>query len=117
MSKLKRNVIWLVKDAENKETPELIPYMTPGFIPFSLMYESVDLMEKIEDPNSGMSQKQQVDEIIDLVIRIFNHQFNRDDILQRLHSPDAINTLKEQVQFVAQGYQSDETKKYLESLN
>ena len=113
---MKRNVLKLVKDPSNTDNPELIPYITPGFIPFSLVYESLEVLEELDNPDNKKSSKEQMDTVMDLVVRIYGNQFKRDDLLQRLHSPDAMNTLKAQIQFVAQGVQDDETKNFLESM-
>ncbi|TDL96682.1 hypothetical protein ERX27_07450 [Macrococcus brunensis] len=115
--KLKRNIIWLVKDPGNTENPELIPYMSSGFIPARLIYDAVSILKELDNPQSELSEQEQIDYLMDLVIKIYGNQFNREDILDRLHAPEFVPSLKEQVQFAAQGYQSDETKKYLESIS
>ncbi|MFE5428168.1 phage tail assembly chaperone G [Peribacillus simplex] len=44
---------------------------------------------------------------------MYNKQFTKEDLFNGLHAPDAIQTLQEQIIFVAQGRQNDETKKFL----
>ncbi|MEJ9231573.1 hypothetical protein LAV79_19270 [Peribacillus butanolivorans] len=43
----------------------------------------------------------------------YNKQFTKEELFNGLQAPDAIQTLQEQIIFVAQGRQIDETKKFL----
>jgi hypothetical protein len=55
-----------------------------------------------------------IDKLIDFVAnKIYNKQFTKEELFNGLHAPDAIETLQRQIMFVAQGQQTDETKKFL----
>lgn len=113
MANLKRNMIELVKEVKEGEIITE-KFLTPVFIPMSVIYEAMDLMEKIDDPENEMSEKQTVDTLLDFVAnKVYKDQFSKDDLVNGLHAPDAINVLQEQVLFIAQGQQTDATKEFL----
>ncbi|MDF1997598.1 phage tail assembly chaperone G [Peribacillus frigoritolerans] len=116
MANLKRNMIELVKDVKEGEIVTE-KFLTPVFIPFSVVYEAVDLTQEIdksEKEKSASSEKDMIDKLLDFVAnKIYNQQFTKEDLFNGLHAPDAIQTLQEQIVFVAQGRQNDETKKFL----
>ncbi|WP_350300594.1 phage tail assembly chaperone G [Peribacillus frigoritolerans] len=116
MANLKRNMIELVKEVKEGEIVTE-KHLTPIFIPFSVVYEAVDLtqeMEKSEKEKNASSEKEMIDKLLEFVAnKIYNKQFTKEDLFNGLHAPDAIQTLQEQIIFVAQGRQTDETKKFL----
>ncbi|MFD4928406.1 phage tail assembly chaperone G [Peribacillus butanolivorans] len=116
MANLKRNMIELVKEVKEGEI-ETVKYLTPVFISFSVVYEAIDMtqeIEKSEESKSAGSEKELIDKLLDFVAnKIYNKQFTKEDLFNGLHAPDAIQTLQEQIMFVAQGHQNDETKKFL----
>ncbi|MFI8495299.1 phage tail assembly chaperone G [Peribacillus butanolivorans] len=116
MANLKRNMIELVKEVKEGEI-ETVKYLTPVFIPFSVVYEAIDMTQEIdksEEAKSATSEKELIDKLLDFVAnKIYNKQFTKEDLFNGLHAPDAIQTLQEQIIFVAQGRQNDETKKFL----
>ncbi|MEK4922391.1 hypothetical protein MKX78_10765 [Cytobacillus sp. FSL R5-0569] len=113
MATFKRNMIELVTGVREDGEYEIKKYFTPNFIPFSIVYEAVDLNEKMVK-NKFESEKAQFDELLEFVTnRIYGNQFSKEDLLNGLHAPEAISTLENQITFIAQGKQSDETKKFL----
>lgn len=114
MANLKRNMIELVKNPEevlNGGEPELERFWTPAFIPFSIVREAIGLQVETEEEGKELEI---MDKLADFVAnRIYNKQFTKDDIYNRLHAPNAIETLQEQILFVAQGHQTEETKNFL----
>lgn len=116
MANLKRNMIELVKEVKEGEIVTE-KYLTPIFIPFSVVYEAIDLteeMDKDEGNKNSLSEKEMIDKLIDFVAnKIYNEQFTKEELFNGLHAPDAIETLQRQIMFVAQGQQTDETKKFL----
>ena len=125
--KLKRNYIKLVEGKKDDGTPILETYLTPHHIPLDIWYESVDAMEelekieenndKAENPKSmSVLMKEQMDILMDVVIKIYDGQFDKKKLRSGLHAPSVVEDLTQQVQFVAAGQQDDETKKYVESL-
>lgn len=115
---MKRNFIKLVKNVEAVETKNAEPlfdtYVTPAFIPMRKVYDAMDTLAKIDEEET--SEKEAIDIMIDTVCDIYNNQFTHDEVLDRLHSPDAFTSLQEQVQFAAQGTMDDERKKELKAL-
>jgi|SRR5690625_970712 len=119
MANLKRNMIELVKNPEEVRKGgevELEKYWTPAFIPFSIVRDAIGLEAELE--SGEMSELDMMDKLADFVAtNIYAGQFAKEDIYERLHAPDAVETLQEQVLFVARGQQSDSTKKFLERKN
>lgn len=111
---MKRNFIKLVKDVKD-DKPVFDTYLTPTFIPFRKMYEAVDVQDEIEN-NKELTEKQQMDIMLDMVVEIYNKQFTRDQLLDGLHSPDAGQELMSQIEWVAQGKMNEERKKELAKM-
>src|SRR5699024_9575884 len=96
------------------EEVEVEMIWTPAFISLDVTYEAMDLMDKLE-ADEEMSGKEVLDLLLDFVgNKMYNGQVTVDDLRKRLHAPDAIKTLQEQVLFIAQGQQTDATKSFLE---
>lgn len=111
MANLKRNMIELVTDVKEGEIVTK-KYLTPPFIPFSVVYEALDIIDQ-GDQTKG-SEKEMLDKMLDFVAtKVYGGQFTKDDLFNGLHAPDAANVLREQILFVAQGAQNEATKKYL----
>lgn len=110
MANLKRNMIELVKEVKEGEIITE-KYLTPVFIPFSVVYEALDMMTEVE---KSKNEKEVLEKMIDFVAaRIYNNQFTKEDLFNGLHAPDSSRILYEQIVFVTQGAQNDETKKFL----
>ncbi|MCT2342638.1 MULTISPECIES: phage tail assembly chaperone G [Niallia] len=116
MANLKRHMIELVKEVKEGEIVTE-QFLTPVFIPFSVVYEAIDMTEEIaksEKEKTSTSEKELFDKLLDFVAtRIYNNQFTKEQLFNGLHAPDAIQILQEQIMFVAEGRQNDETKKFL----
>lgn len=116
MANLKRNMIELVKNPEEVlkgGEVEIEKFWTPPFLPLTVTYEAIDLMEKIESEEDS-KPSEFLDLMIDFVAsKAYGGQFTKDDLKNKLHAPDAVATLQEQVLFIAQGQQSDATKNFL----
>src|SRR5699024_992449 len=124
MAHLKKNLLELVKNTEevNKGGEVVIGrFWTPVHIRVEVMYEALDLSEEMANIESGKS-KNSFRDAMDLMMdfignKAYNGPFTKDDLLERLHAPDAINTLQEQIMFIAQGETSDSTKNFLANKN
>lgn len=118
MANLKRNMITLVKNPEevtNGGEPEFEKYWTPAFMPLDVTYEAVDLMGELEKMEERSDFKKVLDLLVDFTAnKAYAKQFTVEDLKGRLHAPNAVETLREQLFFVAQGEQTDETKNFLE---
>ena len=124
MANLKRNMIELVKNPEEANKGgeiETERFWTPVHIPLKVMYEALDLSEEMANIESGKSKKSfrdAMDLMMDFIAnKAYNGQFTKDDLIERLHASDAINTLQEQIMFIAQGKTSDSTKNFLANKN
>lgn len=118
---LKRSFITLI-DLDAQGEPIETPLFTPKFLPARIVREAMELSLEIEaiDEETGESKLNQV-EVFDLMLdfvatKVYKDQgITKDDLLDRTHAPDLVESLQEQVAFVASGHQSDETKKFLAS--
>lgn len=120
MANLKRNMVELVANPEelvNGGEPELQKYWTPPFIPLSVVREAMQMQKEMEDDTEA-NELDLVDKMIEFVAnRIYNGQFTVEDLYNRLHAPDAVKTIQDQILFITQGNQTDATKKFLEKKN
>lgn len=115
MAKLLRNTIKLVTDVKGEEV-SFETYYTPPFIPLDVVYEAVDMMDEIE--TGDKSQRQLLDEMVTFVAeRVYEGKFSVQQLKSGLHAPEAMQIIQQQVAFVAQGDQTEETKKFLKEKN
>lgn len=121
MANLKRNLIRLVKNPEEAMKGAEVEYetfWTSPFLPTSVTYEAMDLADKLDDPDSKLSNKEIADLMGEFVAtKLYGGQFTLEEMKSRYHGPDFIADLQEQVSFIAQGQQTNETKKFLEKKN
>lgn len=111
MAALKRNMIELVKQVKEGELVTE-KYLTPVFIPFEIVYEALDMIAEID--KSSLTEKDLLEKMLEFVAsRIYNNQFTKEELFKGLHAPDSSRILYEQILFITQGSQSDETKKFL----
>lgn len=111
MANLKRNMIELVKEVKEGEIITE-KYLTPVFIPLSVVYEALEMIAEIE--RNKVTERDLLDKMLDFVAnRIYKNQFTKQELFDGLHAPDASRVLYEQILFITQGAQTDETKKYL----
>ena len=115
MANLKRNMIELVTDVKDGEIVTE-KYLTPPFLPFGAVYEAASLRKKmVEFEGDVEDEKKLYDEIFAFIAdTVYGKQFSRKELEAGLHAPDAGEVITSQILFVAQGDQSDETKKFLE---
>lgn len=109
---MKRNFIRLVKEVDEKGEVKYDTYITPAFIPFTLVYEATDVMSGLD----GKSEKENMDIMLDMIVKIYNNQFTAKQLREGLHAPDATETLQQQIEFVASGAMDDKRKKELAKL-
>lgn len=89
-------------------------FITPTQIPFRKIYDAADLMDGSLGENT--SAQENIDQMLDMVVDIYNHQFTKDDLLDRLHAPDAVEELQQQIEFIAQGQMDEERQKKLAQM-
>ena len=117
----KRNFIKLVQVdkkgnavTDSEGNAKFDTYITPTQIPFRKIYDAADLTDGTSDEST--SAQENIDQMLDMVVDIYNNQFTKDDLLDRLHAPDAVEELQQQIQFIAQGQMDDERKKQLAKM-
>src|SRR5699024_5251398 len=100
MGNIKRNIIEIVKNTQEMKKGgevEIERFWTPVHIPLKVMYEALDLSEEMANIESGKSKKSfrdAMDLMMDFIAnKAYNGQFTKDDLVERLHAPDAINIL------------------------
>jgi len=117
MANLKRNSIEIVKEVKAGEVITE-KYWTPVFIDLDVVYEALDIMERFEDKENPVKEREMLELLIDFTAnKIYGKEFTPKQLRNGLHAPQAIETLQEQLIFIAQGEQTDETKKFLEKKN
>ncbi|MEW4223134.1 phage tail assembly chaperone G [Rossellomorea marisflavi] len=116
MAGLKRHMIELVKNPEEVMKggePEIERHWTPAFIPYGKVRQAMQMQLSMEDEEK--SELETMELLTEFVaVEIYNNAFTVDDLYNRLHAPDALDVLQSQLLFVAQGDQTDATKKFLE---
>src|SRR5699024_8366337 len=124
MANLYRKMIESVKNPEevNKGGEvEIERFWTPVHIPLKVMYEALDLSEERSNIESGKSKKSlrdAMDLMMDFIAnKAYNGQFTKDDLVERLRAPSAINILQAQKRCIASGGQARGTRDVLEKKN
>jgi hypothetical protein len=113
MSNLKKHYILFTEVQENGEL-NTFPIFTPDFIPFKTVISATKLMGEIQKLEDGEKELQMLEKMIAFVADdIYQGKITREDIENKLHAPDALETLKEQIAFVSQGYQTKEAKEFV----
>lgn len=112
MADLKRNMIELVKEVKEGEIVTE-KYLTPVFIPLSIVYQAIDLKAET-DKTTSENEKEIIDKLINFVANdVYKGQFTKEELINGLHAPNAIEILLQQLLFIARGQQTSETKNYL----
>lgn len=106
---MKRNFIKLAKGFNEEGEPKFQTFVTPGFIPFRLIYEASDVMSELENK----SEKENMDTMLDMVTKIYNNQFTKDELIDGLHSAEAVEEIKQQIEFISSGAMDDHRKEEL----
>lgn len=121
MAKLKRNMIKLVKNPEEAikgAEIEFETFWTTPFLPASVTYEAMDLADQMDDEKNPKTARETVDLLGTFISeKVYGGQFKLEDLQNRFHGPDLIKELQDQIYFVAQGQQTDETKNFLAKKN
>lgn len=116
MANLKRNMIELVKEIKEGEIVTQ-KYLTPPFIPLSVVYQAIDLTADMAK-KTIVNERETIDKLLDFVANdVYKGQFTKEELINGLHGPEAIDVLQQQLLFVSRGYQTDETKKFLAKKN
>lgn len=112
MANLKRNAVELVKDVKAGELVTEV-YLTPLFLSIDKLYEAMDVSEKVDGEDSKMTEKERLRLMMEFTVGLYENQFTLKDLEKGLHAPDAIDILRNQIMFAANGVQSDESKKLM----
>lgn len=119
MANLKRNMIKLVKnpkDAMKGAEIEYETFWTSPFLPTDVTYEALDLADMLNDEEKTKKMKEkEVAELLEkfVVDKLYVGQFAPSDLRKKFHGPDYMQMLQNQVLFITQGEQNDDTKNFL----
>lgn len=121
MSKLKRNMIELIKNTKEVNEgaePEVEKVWTVPFISLRTTREAVEILNEVA--GSALSDDDKNDKILDFLSeKAFGGKVTKDDFYDRLPGPgfndgvSAQTALEEVLYFVASGDQGESTKKFL----
>ncbi|MBF7028935.1 hypothetical protein AABD40_11685 [Staphylococcus shinii] len=102
---MKSNSIELVTEFDSIGVPtNTQTFVTRPTIKFFLVYECVSFLASLKaNPNNN-----EMHQMVDLVIRIYDNQFTKSQIMNGLDSENAIIELYKQIIFVASGKHIDE---------
>lgn len=106
------NYIKLVTEVKENGEVETKTYLTQGFIPFRLLYEATDIMAGLEEK----SEMEAMEIMLDFVVRIYNGQFTKDELLDGLESGKAVEEIQSQIEFIASGEVAKEKQAELKKL-
>ncbi|TDM35190.1 phage tail assembly chaperone G [Macrococcoides canis] len=116
---MKRNFIKLVENVqevvEKNAEPKFKTFVTPSFIPLRKIYDATDIQNELEN-NNNLTEREQMDMMLDMVVDIYGKQFTKNELLEGLHSPDAGVELMEQMEWVVQGKMDEARKKELAKM-
>lgn len=119
MSNLKRNMIELIMnpaEAAQGAEPDIEKFWSSPFIPLSTTYEALDLAEQME---SGEKTEREMFPLMTRFIaeKIYGGNFTAEQLNNGLHAPEAIQTIQDQIIFIAQGQQTEATRNFLAKKN
>jgi hypothetical protein len=102
---MKSNTIELVTEVDSEGNPTRYEtFVTRPTIKLSLVYECVSFLSSLKDnPN-----KNELHQMMDLVVRIYDEQFSKNLLIDGLPSHTALFELYEQIIWVASGKHIDE---------
>ncbi|WP_210136591.1 hypothetical protein [Staphylococcus sp. GDK8D68P] len=111
---MKQNFIELITEVDNNgEVKDKKVYVTPGFIPFSKLIEASKELESTEDK----SEMEGLEEMLKVVCSLYNNQFTTQELMDGLDSREAIDILKEQIEYISTGKVSEANQAKLKELN
>lgn len=115
MSNLKKHYLPLYEQNANGEW-ELKPVFTPDFIPFKTVISATKMAAQMQKDTTGEKEIEMLGEMMSFVANdIYQGKITTQDLEEKLYAPDAIETLKEQIAFVSQGYQTKEAKEFVKN--
>lgn len=109
----KLNFIELITGVKEDGEFETKVYFTPKFIPFTKVTELTETFDSIEEESSDAEA---LNKMFDTVVDLYNNQFTVEELKNGLHAPEAVETLQQQIQFIAAGQMSEERQAELKKL-
>lgn len=113
MANLQRNMIELIKNPEEVREggePEMEKFWTPAYIPFSKVREALQIAKELDEENDELEG---MEKLSSFIVDVYNNQFTKDELFERIHAPDALKTMQENLMFITQGQQNESTKAFL----
>lgn len=117
MAKLKRTYIELVKNVDEASKGgevEIEKVWTPHFIPWKTVRTAMQTLMEMEE--GEQNEFEMIDTMENVIANdIFGGTITVSDLQERLHAPDAVNTLRGIIEFVSYGQnEKSETRNFLE---
>lgn len=112
----KRNFIELIKEVDNNgNIKKTEVYLTPAFIPFSKFTEKIKKVEEL-DNDTKRTEFEKLPEYFEVISELYNNQFTPQDMLDGMHTPEAMTEFKNQLQFFSDGVVQESNKAKLKEL-
>lgn len=112
---MKKNYIELITEVDNNgEVKDKKVYVTPGFIPFTVVIKAQNTLNSLEESEDDMEGIQEMMKIVSK--DIYNNQFTTEELMNGLHAPDAMRTLQAQLEFISAGKLTEENQAKLKEI-
>lgn len=114
--KTKRNFIELIKEVDTDgNIKNTKVYLTPAFIPFSKFTKKMKEVTDLEN-DTKRSEYEKLPEFFAIVTDLYNNQFTVDEMLDGLHTPEAMAEVQNQIAFFSDGVVQKENEAKLKEL-
>lgn len=114
--KTKRNFIELIKEVDNDgNIKNTKVYLTPVFIPFSKFTKKIKEVTELEN-DTKRSEYEKLPEFFAIISDLYNNQFTVDEMLDGLHTPEAMIEVRNQLEFFSDGVVQKENEAKLKEL-
>ncbi|MDO0950194.1 hypothetical protein Q1L93_00110 [Mammaliicoccus sciuri] len=114
--KTKRNFIELIKEVNDKgEITKTKVYLTPAFIPFSKFTKKIKEVTELEN-DTKRNEYEKLPEFFAIISDLYNNQFTVDEMLDGLHTPEAMAEVRDQLGFFSEGVVKEENEARLKEL-
>lgn len=114
--KTKRNFIELIKEVNDKgEITKTKVYLTPVFIPFSKFTKKMKEVIELEK-DMKRSEYEKLPEFFAIISDLYSNQFTVDEMLDGLHTPEAMTEVRNQLEFFSDGIVQEENEAKLKEL-
>lgn len=116
VKKTKRNFVELIQEVNDKgEVTKSRTFLTPPFTPGPVLLELQDRIAKVEK-GDFKTEKEAIMYMVEIVVDFYKKQFTADEFLEGTNAPEVIETMKNQIQFISDGFVNEENERRLKEL-